>query len=178
MENGFKLYVQEQGGKLAGQELEYFQVDDESNPSKGPDNASRLIKRDQVDILVGTVHSGVAMALAKAAKSSDTTLIVTNAGADAIAGPMCGPGIFRTSFSNWQPGYAMGPVAAAKGHKTAVTITWKYAAGDEQMQGFREGFEKAGGKIVKALTLPFPNVEFQSLLTEIDRKSTRLNSSH
>ncbi|HYG43077.1 MAG TPA: ABC transporter substrate-binding protein, partial [Bordetella sp.] len=72
-----------------------------------------------------------------------------------------------TSFSNWQPGYAMGPVAAAKGHKTAVTITWKYAAGDEQMKGFSEGFEKAGGKVVKELTLPFPNVEFQSLLTEI-----------
>src|SRR5690606_3837292 len=33
--------------------------------------------------------------------------------------------------------------------------------------GFREGFEKAGGKVVKELTLPFPNVEFQSLLTEI-----------
>src|SRR3546814_10280432 len=46
-------------------DLEYFQVDDESNPSKAPDNANRLIKRDQVDILVGTVHSGVAMALAK-----------------------------------------------------------------------------------------------------------------
>src|SRR3546814_15665197 len=75
IENGFKLYVQEQGGKLAGQELEYFQVDDESNPSKGPDNANRLIKRDQVDVLVGTVHSGVAMAPAKAAKDSDTTLI-------------------------------------------------------------------------------------------------------
>src|SRR3546814_1217215 len=78
IENGFKLYVQEQGGKLAGQELEYFQVDDESNPSKGPDNANRLIKRDQVDVLVGTVHSGVAMALAKAAKDSDTTLIIPN----------------------------------------------------------------------------------------------------
>lgn len=167
IENGFKLYVAEQGGKLGGRELEYFKVDDESNPAKASENANRLIKRDQVDILIGTVHSGVAMALAKAAKGSDTTLIVTNAGADAITGPMCGPGIFRTSFSNWQPGYAMGPVAAAKGHKTAVTITWKYAAGAEQMEGFREGFEKNGGKIVKDLTLPFPNVEFQSLLTEI-----------
>jgi len=167
IENGFKLYVAEQGGKLGGRELEYFKVDDESNPAKASENANRLIKRDQVDVLVGTVHSGVAMALAKAAKGSDTTLFVTNAGADAITGPMCGPGIFRTSFSNWQPGYAMGPVAAAKGHKTAVTITWKYAAGEEQMNGFREGFEKAGGKIVKDLTLPFPNVEFQSLLTEI-----------
>lgn len=167
IENGFKLYVAEQGGKLGGRELEYFKVDDESNPAKASENANRLIKRDQVDVLVGTVHSGVAMALAKAAKASNTTLLVTNAGADAITGPMCGPGIFRTSFSNWQPGYAMGPVAAAKGHKTAVTITWKYAAGEEQMNGFREGFEKAGGKIVKDLTLPFPNVEFQPLLTEI-----------
>jgi branched-chain amino acid transport system substrate-binding protein len=167
IENGFKLYVAEQGGKLGGREIEYFKVDDESDPAKAPENASRLIKRDKVDVLVGTVHSGVAMALTKAAKDSDTTLVVTNAGADAITGPMCGLGVFRTSFSNWQPAYAMGPVAAAKGHKTAVTITWKYAAGDEAVAGFKEGFEKSGGKVIKELSLPFPNVEFQSLLTEI-----------
>ena len=34
IENGFRLYVQEQGGKLGGRELEYFKVDDESEPSK------------------------------------------------------------------------------------------------------------------------------------------------
>lgn len=167
IENGFKLYVQEQGGKLAGQDIEYFKVDDESNPAKGPDNANRLIKRDQVDILVGTVHSGVAMALAKAAKDSDTTLIIPNAGADAITGPLCSKGIFRSSFSNWQPGYAMGPVAAKKGYKTAVTISWNYAAGKESTDGFKESFEKDGGKVIKHLALPFPNVEFQPLLTEI-----------
>lgn len=167
IENGFKLYVKEQGGKLAGQEVQYFQVDDESNPAKGPENANRLIKRDNVDVLVGTVHSGVAMALAKAAKDSDTTLIIPNAGADAITGPLCSKGIFRTSFSNWQPSYAMGPVAFEKGYKTAVTITWNYAAGKEATAAFKESFEKAGGKVIKELTLPFPNVEFQPLLTEV-----------
>ena len=35
IENGFKLYVQEQGGKLAGRDIQYFKVDDESDPSKG-----------------------------------------------------------------------------------------------------------------------------------------------
>jgi len=167
IENGFKLYVQEQGGKLAGQEVQYFKVDDESNPSKGPENANRLIKRDGVDILVGTVHSGVAMALAKAANDSDTTLIIPNAGADAITGPLCSKNVFRSSFSNWQPGYAMGAVAAENGDKTAVTISWNYAAGKESTDGFKESFEKAGGKVIKHLTLPFPNVEFQPLLTEI-----------
>ncbi len=167
IENGFKLYVAEQGGKIAGREIEYFKVDDESAPPKATDNVNKLIKRDQVDVLVGTVHSGVALAMAKAAKDSGTMLIVPNAGADAVTGPMCAPHIFRSSFSNWQPAYAMGDVAAKKGHKTAVTITWKYAAGEESVNGFKEAFEKGGGKVVKQLTLPFPNEEFQALLTEI-----------
>lgn len=167
IENGFRLYVDEQGGKLGGREIEYFKVDDESDPAKATDNVNKLIKRDSVDVIIGTVHSGVAMAMAKAAKESGTILIVPNAGADAVTGPMCAPNIFRSSFSNWQPAYAMGVVAAKEGKKTAITLTWKYAAGDESTAGFKEGFEKGGGKVVKQLTLPFPNVEFQALLTEI-----------
>jgi branched-chain amino acid transport system substrate-binding protein len=56
---------------------------------------------------------------------------------------------------------------ADKGHKKAVWITWKYAAGDEAFEGFRDSYKKAGGTIIKELGLPFPNVEFQALLTEI-----------
>ena len=167
IENGFRLYVGEQGGKLGGREIEFVKVDDESDPAKATDNVNKLIKRDNVDVLVGTVHSGVAMAMAKVAKDTGTLLLVPNAGADAVTGPMCAPNIFRSSFSNGQPGYAMGEVVAKKGHKNVVTITWKYAAGDESVRGFKEAFEKAGGKVVKELSLPFPNVEFQALLTEI-----------
>jgi branched-chain amino acid transport system substrate-binding protein len=167
IENGFRLHVAEQGGKLGGREIEFFKVDDESDPSKATDNVNKLIKRDNVDVLIGTVHSGVAMAMAKAAKDSGTMLIVPNAGADAVTGPMCAPHIFRSSFSNWQPGYAMGEVVAKRGHKNVVTITWKYAAGDESVKGFKEALEKGGGKVTKELSLPFPNVEFQALLTEI-----------
>ncbi|MBK9608885.1 MAG: ABC transporter substrate-binding protein [Betaproteobacteria bacterium] len=167
IENGFRLYVQEQGGKLGGRELEYFKVDDESEPAKATDNVNKLVKRDQVDVLVGTVHSGVALGMAKVARETKTLMINPNAGADAVTGAMCAPNIFRTSFSNWQPGYAMGKVMAEKGHKRAVTLTWKYAAGDESVGGFREGFEAGGGKVQKDLTVPFPNVEFQALLTEI-----------
>jgi branched-chain amino acid transport system substrate-binding protein len=167
IENGFRLYVSEQGGKLGGREVEFYKVDDESDPAKATDNVNKLVKRDQVDVLVGTVHSGVAMAMAKVAKESNTLLIVPNAGADAVTGPLCGPNIVRSSFSNWQPGYAMGEVVAKKGHKKVVTITWKYAAGDESVRGFKEAFEKSGGQVVKELSLPFPGVEFQALLTEI-----------
>jgi branched-chain amino acid transport system substrate-binding protein len=167
IDNGFKLYVQQQGGKLGGREIEYFVADDESDPAKATDNINKLINRDKVDVVVGTVHSGVAMAMAKVARDSNTLLIVPNAGADAITGPFCAPNIFRSSFSNWQSAYAMGVEMAKRGHKRAVSITWKYAAGDEMAAAFKEGFTKGGGQVQKELNVPFPNVEFQALLTDI-----------
>lgn len=167
IDKGFRLFVEEQGGKLGGRAVTFVKVDDESDPAKATDNVNKLVNRDNVDVIVGSAHSGVAMAIAKVAKETGKLLIVPNAGADAITGPMCAKNIFRTSFSNWQTGYAPGIVAARKGYKRAMTITWNYAAGNEMVKGFSEAFEKAGGQIVKNLTLPFPNVEFQALLTEI-----------
>jgi len=165
--NGFKLAVSESGGKLGGRELEYFTVDDESDPAKATDNVNKLVTRDKVDVLIGTVHSGVEMAIVKIARETGILHINPNAGLDAATGALCAPNIFRTSFTNWQPAYPMGKVLADRGIKKVVTLTWKYGAGEEAINGFKEGFTKAGGTIVKELTLPFPNVEFQSLLTEI-----------
>jgi len=165
--DAFKLHVDESGGALGGRGIEYAQVDDESEPAKATDNANRLVEREKVDVLVGTVHSGVAMAMAKVAREAGVLTICPNAGADALTGAACAPNIFRTSFSNWQPAFPMGKVLADRGIKNVVTLTWKYAAGEEAINGFKEGFTKAGGKVSKELTLPFPQVEFQALLTEI-----------
>lgn len=165
--NGFKQYVEENGGKLGGREVEYAVVDDESNPAKATENAKKLVSRDKVDVLVGTVHSGVALAMAKVARDSKTLMIVPNAGANDLTGPLCSPYVFRSSFSAWQPSYAMGEALVKKGVKNVATVTWKYSFGEESVAGFKEAFEKGGGKIVKEMTLPFPNVEFQPFLTEI-----------
>src|SRR4029453_12577036 len=165
--NGFKLAVTERGGKLGGRELEYFVVDDEAEPAKAPENTNKLVQRDKVDVLVGTVHSGVQMGMVKIAKENNTLLIIPNAGLDAATGALCAPNIFRTSFSNWTPSYPMGKVPPDRGNRNVVSLAGKYGAGEEAVAGFTEGFIKAGGKSVRGLWIPFPNVEFQALLTEI-----------
>ena len=167
IENGFRLALDEQGGKLGGREIEFFKVDDESEPSKGIENANKLVQRDKVDVLVGTVHSGVQMGIHKVARDSGVLTLIPNAGVHAATRALCAPNVFRTSFSNSQPTLALGKAMVDKGHKKAVWITWKYAAGDEAFEGFRDSYTKAGGTIIKELSLPFPNVEFQALLTEI-----------
>ncbi|MDP3673345.1 MAG: ABC transporter substrate-binding protein [Telluria sp.] len=165
--NGFKLAVAERGGKLGGREIEYFTVDDESDPAKGPENANKLVQRDKVDVLIGTVHSGVAMGMVKIARDTGTLLIIPNAGVNAATGGLCAPNIFRTSFSSWQTSYPLGKVLADRGHKKVITIGWKYSFAEESVEAFSEGFAKAGGKVVKELWVPFPTVEFQALLTQI-----------
>lgn len=165
--NAFKLYVAEKGGKIGGREIDYVVLDDESEPAKAVDNANRIVNRDKVDVLVGTVHSGVQMGMVKVSRESNVLSIIPNAGAGAATGQLCAANIFRSSFSNWQTIHALGKVMAEKGHKNCAWISWKYAAGEEMFGGFKEGYEKVGGKIVKELWLPFPNVEFQALLTEI-----------
>ena len=167
IENGFRMAINEQGGKLGGREIEFFKVDDESDPSKGIENANKLVQRDKVDVLVGTVHSGVQMGIQKVARVSGVLSLIPNAGVHAATRSLCAPNVFRTSFANSQPTRALGKVMVDKGHKKAVWITWKYAAGDEAFEGFKEGYTAAGGTIIKELGLPFPQVEFQALLTEI-----------
>ncbi len=167
IEKGFMLYSKQKGNKFAGKNLEFVKLDDESSPPKAVENANKLVKGDKVDILLGSVHSGVAMGMAKVAMDNGVLLMVPNAGAAAITGSMCAKNIYRSSFTNWQAGYVVGDIVMKAGHKKVVTITWKYAAGDESVGGFKDSFIAKGGMIMKELSLPFPNVEFQALLTEI-----------
>ncbi len=167
IENGVRMAINEQGGKLGGREIEWFKVDDESEPAKAIENANKLVQRDKVDVLIGTVHSGVQMGIHRVARESGVLNLIPNAGVHIATRAQCAPNVFRTSFSNSQPTMALGEAMVKRGHKKAVWITWKYAAGDEAYEGFKESYTKAGGTIIKELGLPFPNVEFQALLTEI-----------
>lgn len=165
--DAMKMRLAEGGNKLGGREFDIVQLDDESAPPKGKDNAARLLVREKCDLLVGTVHSGVVLAMAQVAKEENKFLIIPNAGAVDLTRKGCWSKLFRTSFSNWQPAFPAGDVALKDGHKSAVIMTWNYPAGHDSAQGFKDSFTKGGGRIVKEILLDFPNVEFQAGLTEI-----------
>jgi branched-chain amino acid transport system substrate-binding protein len=165
--DAMKLAATEHGGKLAGREVEWVAVDDESDPAKAPANVNKLIAGEKVDILTGPVHSGVAMAMMQIVRQENVLTVVTNAGAQAVTGNLCAPHVFRTSFSNWQTSYPCAEVMLKAGHKKAVLMFWNYSFGQESMAAFKEGYAKGGGAIVKEIAVPFPSTEFQANLSEI-----------
>jgi branched-chain amino acid transport system substrate-binding protein len=164
---GFDMHIKELGGTIGGRTVELVRVDDESDPAKAPSNVNRILGREQAEALVGTVHSGVVMALVQAAREQQIPLIIPNAGNVAATRELCAPSVFRSSFSNWQPAYGMGKALAAKGVKKAAWVTWDYAAGKESGDGFRDGLRSGGAELTKVLTVPFPETNFQPLLAQL-----------
>ena len=161
------LKIEENGGGVSGRKVEFVNIDSEMNVSKSTERINKLILRDKVDFLVGPVHSGIGMNMARIARKSGTILIVPNAGANEITGKFCAPNIFRTSFSSWQTAYPAGKVLLEDGMKRVVLIYWNYAFGKQTADAFRESFEKGGGRIIADIPTPFPKSEFQSFFTKI-----------
>jgi branched-chain amino acid transport system substrate-binding protein len=73
--------------EIAGQKITYFALDDESDPTKGAQNARKLITGEKIDVLIGSSLTTVSLPLIDIAAESRTPL-VSLASAAAMVAPM------------------------------------------------------------------------------------------
>ena len=145
MRNAFELGLDHVGRKLGGIPVEVIYEDDQIKPDVGVQKTQKLIESDKVDFIVGYIWSNVVVASLKPIVDSKTFTIVTNAGASQLAGELCSPYVFSTSWQNDQTPQAVGLYMNQKGVKTAFLIGPNYAAGKDMLAGVKTTFK---GKIV------------------------------
>lgn len=165
--DALKLRIEQNGNKVGGREVEYVVIDSEMNVPKSTQRTNKLVKQEKVDFLVGPVHSGIGLNMARLIRGKKTIMICPNAGANDITGKFCVPNLFRTSFSSWQTAYPAGQAMLDAGHKRVAVIYWNYAFGKETAAAFKASFLPGGGEIVADMPTPFPKTEFQSFFTKI-----------
>lgn len=102
MRNAFELALDHMGRKMGGLPVEVVYEDDQQKPEVGKQKTEKLIESDKVDFIVGYIWSNVVLASLKPVVDSKTFLIVSNAGASQIAGELCSPYVFSTSWTNDQ----------------------------------------------------------------------------
>ncbi len=141
MRNAFELGLDHLGRKLGGLPVEVIYEDDQQKPEVGKQKTEKLIESDKVDFLVGYIWSNVLLASVKPVVDSKTFLIVSNAGATQVAGALCSPFIYSTSWTNDQNPRAVAEYMNKKGIKTVYLIGPNYAAGKENLGGLKEAFK-------------------------------------
>ena len=164
MRNSFELALDHLGRKLGGMPVEVIYEDDQLKPEIGVQKTQKLIESDKVDFMVGYIWSNVALASLKPLIDSKTFTFITNAGASQIAGELCSPYVFTTSWNNDQTPQAVGLYMNQKGIKTAFLIGPNYAAGKDMLEGVAATFK--GNIVGRELTRWPDQLDFSAELSK------------
>jgi branched-chain amino acid transport system substrate-binding protein len=145
MRNSFELALDHLGRKMGGRPVEVIYEDDGFKPEVGKQKTEKLIESDKVDFISGYIWSNVLLASIKPVVDSKTFLVIANAGASQVAGELCSPYVFSTSWQNDQTPEAIGLYMNQKGVKSVFLIGPNYAAGKDMLAGVAHTFK---GKVI------------------------------
>lgn len=164
MRNSFELALDHLGRKMGGLPVEVIYEDDGFKPEVGKQKTEKLIESDKVDFIVGYIWSNVLLASVKPAFDSKTFLISANAGPHQLAGELCSPYFFSTSWQNDQTPQAMGLYMNQKGVKSVFLIGPNYAAGKDMLAGVASTFK---GQVVGQELTTWPSqLDFSAELSK------------
>ncbi len=156
---GAEAYVASQGGKLAGQSVEFIWRDEGGpNPANTRALAQELVVKDKVDYLGGIVFSPNAFAVAPVIQESKTPMVIFNAATSDITTKS--DYYIRSSYTLWQVTVPIAQHAFKKGVKKVVTAVSDYAPGVDAENAFKAEFTKLGGEVVETIRMPVRTTDF------------------
>ncbi|GAB6173901.1 ABC transporter substrate-binding protein [Paradesulfitobacterium aromaticivorans] len=165
--NGMTLYFDEIGWKAGGREIKLIKEDEENDAQAGLRKARKLVEQDKVDMLTGIVNSSIALAIRDYADQNKVPFLVSHAGAVDLTRAKKSDYVYRSSFTNEQVNYPNGKWTYENLAKKVFIIAPNYAAGKEQMNGFKKSFTDAGGTVVGEAWPPLSTNDYGPYLQQI-----------
>ena len=128
---------------IAGEKLNVIVMDDATDPNQGVTHAKRFVTNDKVDVIMGSVATPVAAAVAQVAEEAATPQIAWS--------PVAVPAgkdkwLFRLPQSNAVMGHAIIEHMKKQGIKSVGFLGYSDAYGETWLNDFKPQAEKAGIK--------------------------------
>ena len=152
---------------VGGRPLQLVVEDDASDPDQALDKTRKLIERDKVSMVIGSLNAGCVIAMAPYLDKMSVPGIVWSPQADQIA--TLSQSYFLATGLLRQFSYAAGAYAAEQGYKTAVTVGMDFVAGYEYIDGFKQAFEQRGGKVIQQRWVPMTATEFSPYILGLQK---------
>ena len=166
---GVEFYFAKVGNKVGGREIQLVKEDDEAKPDVGLTKTRKLIERDRADVLIGPVHSGVALAIRDYVHAQGVPLIVPVAFTRDLTAPgKASPWLFRVVETSDQGNFAMGTWVFKKTpYRKIVIMASDFVAGRHSVEAFKAAFRAAGGEIVKEIYAPLNTPDFAPYMAQV-----------
>ncbi len=167
MEQGVVTYLKEKNYTFAGRKVEFISADTGGNPAGTKTKAQELIEREKVDAILGPLAAFELLAVTDYITEQKTPML-SLAGAEDMTQRRPNPYFLRPSATSAQAMHPMADFAAKELKlKRIVTISEDFAFGHEQMGGFQQTFEEAGGKIVNKIWPPLVTPDYTPFVAQI-----------
>jgi len=145
--------------EINGEPIVVIEKDTQLKPENGKALLEEAYGDDEVDLAIGPVSSGVALAMLPVAEEYEKILIVEPAVADSITGANWNRYIFRTSRNSSQDAVSSAIALAADNVKIA-TLAQDYAFGRDGVAAFREALATQGIELVHEEYAPTDTTDF------------------
>ncbi|MCT8160709.1 substrate-binding domain-containing protein [Pseudoruegeria sp. SHC-113] len=166
---GLKLGIEYATGgtmEVNGEKIVIIEKDTQLKPDIGKALLEEAYGDDEVDLAVGPVSSGVALAMLPVAEEYEKILIVEPAVADSITGENWNRYIFRTGRNSSQDAVA-NAVALGGENVHVATLAQDYAFGRDGVSAFREALETTGAEIAHEEYVPTDTTDFTAAAERI-----------
>lgn len=163
-EMGLDLALKQLGGKIGGIPVEVFKEDSRMQPDTALQAATKLIERNHIDFLTGTMLSNQLLAVAKPVTDSGAFILSGIGGPSELAGAGCNPNVFVLSWENNTPSEAVGKYMTDTGRKRAFFVAQNYVTGKEHVAGAKSQFK---GQVVGEAYPDRTTMDFASEISQI-----------
>jgi branched-chain amino acid transport system substrate-binding protein len=160
-----QMAIDEMGGKVLGAPIQLVSADHQNKPDVGANKAREWFDGD-VDIIVGTVNSGVAIAVSKVANEKHRMFIDSGAGSTRLTNEDCNPYTIHYEYDTYSTGTTTAKAVVAHGGKTWFFLTADYAFGKSLQQDTSNFVVAAGGKVLGSVLHPLNASDFSSFLLQ------------
>ena len=153
-------------GGVLGRQVTIIEADDASNVQTATKAATKLIKDDRVDFLMGTFNGDVALAVGEVAKQENKLFMATCPHIMELTGAQCKSHTFVFMPNARMMAQAVTPHLVKASGSRWYMVTADTVDGRSALQAMTEALKANGGEVVGATTTPFGTTDFTAPLTE------------
>src|SRR5246127_1959979 len=150
-------------GGILGRPVQLLVEDSANDIGAGVQKTRKLIDRDNVNVILGDVNSGIAYAMSQVTNEKKVFHIVPGGHTDPITGTNCKWNVFRVCNTTSMEANAVTPELVKRFGKKWFFITPDYAYGHTLQEAFVKALTKAGGSYDGDM-LPINNTDFSGTL--------------